>query len=194
MRRQQLIVREGIRVRRGVRSLLYKPLKSIVNPHLHASPTPRTSCPLRLNVDTRYGNHFQNKPHMGLPKLKVLRQNPSAGTAPPRENSARDKVTQRMTNSWCYLSLHRGDPTYSSFLSESRPGSFHHTLPPPPPLAGRHRATWVLLTGTTWEQCVKPLGSDLMERYICPCWLSPANGDPCSTQILTGSTVLVSTR
>jgi hypothetical protein len=28
-----------------------------------------------------------------------------------------------------------------------------------------------------------------MERYICPCWLLPTNGDPNSTHILTGTTV-----
>jgi hypothetical protein len=32
-----------------------------------------------------------------------------------------------------------------------------------------------------------------MERYNCLCWLSPANSDLGSTQILTGTTVPVST-
>jgi hypothetical protein len=36
--------------------------------------------------------------------------------------------------------------------------------------------------------------SALMERYICLCWLSHANGDPGSTEILTGTTILVSDR
>jgi hypothetical protein len=34
-----------------------------------------------------------------------------------------------MANNWCYPRPHRGDPTSSSFISESRLGSFHH--PPP---------------------------------------------------------------
>jgi hypothetical protein len=36
--------------------------------------------------------------------------------------------------------------------------------------------------------------SALMERYICPCWLSLINGDLGSTQILTGIVVPVSDR
>jgi hypothetical protein len=35
---------------------------------------------------------------MGLPKLRVLMQNPSVRSAPPKANRARDKETQRMTN------------------------------------------------------------------------------------------------
>jgi hypothetical protein len=31
----------------------------------------------------------------------------------------------------------------------------------------------------------------VIERYIYPCWLSPANGNPDSTQFLTGTTVPV---
>jgi hypothetical protein len=36
---------------------------------------------------------------MGLPKLRVLRQNPLARSAPPRANIARDKATQRVASS-----------------------------------------------------------------------------------------------
>jgi hypothetical protein len=37
---------------------------------------------------------------MGLPKLRVLKQNPLDGLAPPRANKVRDKVTQRVASSW----------------------------------------------------------------------------------------------
>jgi hypothetical protein len=37
---------------------------------------------------------------VGLTKLRILRQNLPVGSAPPRANRARDKVTQRVANSW----------------------------------------------------------------------------------------------
>jgi hypothetical protein len=37
---------------------------------------------------------------MGLLKLRVLRKTPLVGTALPRVNRARDKVTQMVTSSW----------------------------------------------------------------------------------------------
>jgi hypothetical protein len=43
---------------------------------------------------------------MGLPKLRVLRQNPPDGSAPPRANRERDKGTQRVSSSW-----HTRDPS-----------------------------------------------------------------------------------
>jgi hypothetical protein len=73
-------------------------VNGLVNPHLHASPTPHTSCPLCLNDDTGYGNRIQNGLHVGLPELRVLRQNPLSESAPPRANKVRDKVTQMMAN------------------------------------------------------------------------------------------------
>jgi hypothetical protein len=47
------------------------------------------------------GHHIQNESHdcRGLPKLRVLRQNPPVGSAPPRANRARDKATQRVVSS-----------------------------------------------------------------------------------------------
>jgi hypothetical protein len=35
---------------------------------------------------------------VSLPKLKVLRQNPPVGSAPPRANRARDKATQMVAS------------------------------------------------------------------------------------------------
>jgi hypothetical protein len=36
---------------------------------------------------------------VGLPKLRVLRQNLPVGSAPPRANRARDKVTEMVASS-----------------------------------------------------------------------------------------------
>jgi hypothetical protein len=38
-------------------------------------------------------------------------------------------VTQRVASSWRYPGPHRGDPTSSSFVFESRPGGFLHAPP-----------------------------------------------------------------
>jgi hypothetical protein len=57
---------------------------------------------------------------VGLPKLRVLRQNLPVRSAPPRANKVREKETQRVANSWHFLRPHRGNPTSSSFVSESR--------------------------------------------------------------------------
>jgi hypothetical protein len=56
---------------------------------------------------------------VSLPKLKILRQNPPVGSAPPRANKVRDKATQMVASSWRYPGPHRGDPASSSFLSRS---------------------------------------------------------------------------
>jgi hypothetical protein len=48
---------------------------------------------------------------VGLPKLRVPRQNPPTGSACSRANRARDKVTQMVVSSWHYPGTHRGDPT-----------------------------------------------------------------------------------
>jgi hypothetical protein len=61
---------------------------------------------------------------VGLPKLKVLWQNLSVGSALPRANRARDKATQMVVSSWHYPGPHRGYLTSSSFVSESRPKGF----------------------------------------------------------------------
>jgi hypothetical protein len=98
---------------------------------------------------------------VGLPKLRVLRQNPLAGSTPPRANRARDKVTQKMAISWCYPGPHRGDPSSSNIVFESRLGAFHHA---PPPRVGWHLAAWVLPIMTTEERCVKPPRPDLHQR------------------------------
>jgi hypothetical protein len=36
---------------------------------------------------------------VGLPKLRVLRQNPPPGSTPPRANRGKDKATQRVVSS-----------------------------------------------------------------------------------------------
>jgi hypothetical protein len=63
-----------------------------------------------------------------------------------------------------------------------------------PLCVGWHRAVRVFPPGITRERRLKPLGPDLtggissclvLWRGTCPGWLSPMNGDPGSTQILT---------
>jgi hypothetical protein len=127
---------------------------------------------------------------MGLPKLRVPRQNPPVGLAPPRANRAWDKATQRIASSWCYPGTHRGEPTSSSFVYDSRPGGFLHA--PPCRLAssqlGSPDMDYPGMTRETTRPKFVPRGLQpclVLWRGTCPCWLSPAYGDPVSTQILT---------
>jgi hypothetical protein len=104
---------------------------------------------------------------VGLSKLRVLRQNPSVGSALPKANRVGDKATQRMASSWRYLGPHRGDPASSSFVSESWPGGFIHT--PPCGLASSHpgspdRDYLGMKHETTWPGFA-PGGSTLVWSY-----------------------------
>jgi hypothetical protein len=78
-----------------------------------------------------YRNHIQIGPMIvvDLLEFRVLRQNPSTMSEPPRANKVRDKATQMMASNWCYPRPHRGDPASSSFVSESRLKGFLHTPP-----------------------------------------------------------------
>jgi hypothetical protein len=127
---------------------------------------------------------------MGLLQLGVLRQNPPAGSAPLRENSVRDKATQRVASSWRYSRPYRGHPTSSSFVSESWPGGFLHALahglassrpgsPDRDYLGMSHETTWPRFDREGICPCL------VLWRGTCPCRLSPAHGDPDSTEILT---------
>jgi hypothetical protein len=71
---------------------------------------------------------------------------------------------------------HRGDPTSSSFISESRPGDFLHA--PSCGLAS-NRPSPHLIRGGGISPCL------IIWRSTCPDWVSPPNGDPGSTHILT---------
>jgi hypothetical protein len=130
---------------------------------------------------------------MGLPKLRFLRKNPLAGSALPRANRMRDKATQRMASNWRYLRPHQGDLTCSSFVSKSWLGSFHHaplSRLAPSYVGSPDRDDPKMMHETTRPRLARGRGghqplSTPMVRYICPCWLSPANGDLGSTQILT---------
>jgi hypothetical protein len=63
--------------------------------HLHTFPTPAD----HALDSTRYGKPY-SKWAPQLPKLRVRRQNPLVRSMPPRSNSVRDKVTQRVASSW----------------------------------------------------------------------------------------------
>jgi hypothetical protein len=80
-----------------------------------------------------------------------------------------------------HLGPHQGDLAFSSFISESRLGDVHNA-----PSCGLAPSYPGFLLG--------PLGLDLTSgnypylvlwRGTCPSWLSPPNGVPGSTQILT---------
>jgi hypothetical protein len=62
---------------------------------------------------------------MGLPMLRIQRQNPSVGSEPPRATRVRDEVTQRMPSNWRIRSPIRGTRhTQASCLSLDRQVSF----------------------------------------------------------------------
>jgi hypothetical protein len=126
---------------------------------------------------------------VGLQQLRVIRQNPPVGSEPPRAIRPRDKVTQRVASSW-----HIRDPIegtrhpQGSYLSLDQEVSFM------PLYVGWHLVIRVFPPGITQKSLLKPPGQDLMGgigpcvilwRGTCPSWLSPTNGDPGSTQILT---------
>jgi hypothetical protein len=126
----------------------------------------------------------------GPAKLRVLRQNPSVRSAPTKANRARGKATQMVASSWHFLEPHRGDPTSSSFISEFRSGGFLHAPPcgmassPPgfPDIDYEGKSLETTCPGFAWGGISPCL---VLWRGTCPCWLSPANGDLGSTQILT---------
>jgi hypothetical protein len=116
----------------------------------------------------------------GPANLRVLRQNPPVGLAPPR---AMDKATQRGP-------IKGTQHPQALYLSPRREVSFL------PLRVGWHLAIRVFLIGITWESHLKPPGPDLIGgggispclvlcRGIYPSRLSPTNGDLGSTQILT---------
>jgi hypothetical protein len=112
---------------------------------------------------------------VGLQQLQVRRQNPPDGSALPRANRARDKVTQGMTSNWHFWGPIEGtrcpQPLY---LSLGREVSFM------PLRVGWHLAVWVFPPGITRESCVKPPSKDfsgeggislclVIWRGTCPC-------------------------
>jgi hypothetical protein len=140
--------------------------------------------------DTATISNMGNMIIVGLPKLRVLRQNLSIRSVPPRANRVRDKTTQRVASNW-----HTQRPSEGTrhpqalFLSPVSEVSFM------PLHVDWHLAIRVVPPGITQESCLKPFGPDMtgggislclvLWRGACPFWLSPMNGDPGSTQILT---------
>jgi hypothetical protein len=62
---------------------------------------------------------------VGLPTLKVRRQNPPNGSEPPKANKARNEVTQGMATSWHFRSPIEGTQRpQASYLSLDREVSF----------------------------------------------------------------------
>jgi hypothetical protein len=89
-----------------------------------------------------------------------------------------------------HLKPHRGDPTSSSFIFESRPRGFLHAPPcglAPSCLGFSARDYPAKMLETTWSGFYWwGIGPCLvLWSNTCPGWLSPVNGDLGSTQILT---------
>jgi hypothetical protein len=91
---------------------------------------------------------------VGLPTLRVRRQNPPDGSQPPRASIARDEATQGVSTSWHIWSPIEGTwCPQASYLSLDREVSFT------PPSMGWQRATWVFYADypgkkhdTTWSR------------------------------------------
>jgi hypothetical protein len=88
---------------------------------------------------------------VGLPKLKVLRQNPPDGSVSPKVNRVRDKVTQRVASSWYTRGpSERTQHLQAFYLSPDQEVSF------PPLYVGWHLAIWNFPPGITQESHLKP--------------------------------------
>jgi hypothetical protein len=127
----------------------------------------------------------------GPKKLRVLSQIPPDGSAPPRANIVRDRVTQRVANNWHFLGPQHGTRhPQALYLSPHQEVSFT------PLDVGCNITGWVFPIGITRESRLKPPGHDLpvggggnspclvLWTGSFPCWLSLMNSDPASTQIL----------
>jgi hypothetical protein len=100
---------------------------------------------------------------MGLPMVRVRRQNPPVGLEPPRAIRARDEVTQRVDRSWHIQSPIEGTQhSQASYLSLNWEVSFT------PLHVGWHRVIRVFPSGITQERRMKPPSLDLTGG-ISPC-------------------------
>jgi hypothetical protein len=72
---------------------------------------------------------------VGLLKLRIQRQNPPVGSAPPSANRVRDKVTQRVASSW-----HTWDPIDRTRHPQALYLNLSHEVSFMPLCVGRHHA------------------------------------------------------
>jgi hypothetical protein len=63
---------------------------------------------------------------VGTPKAQDSKAKPVYGSKPPRATRVKEEETQRMANILAHPVPHRGDPTSSSFVSDSILGGFLH--------------------------------------------------------------------
>jgi hypothetical protein len=139
-----------------------------------------------------YGHRSQNESHdcCGPAKAYGSKAKPTVGLEPPRATRVRDEEKQRVANSWCtWCPVEGTQHPQASYLSPSREVSFM------PLCVGWHLAVHGFSLGITWQSRLKPpdpnligLGNSpclLKWRGTCPSWLSPMNGDPRATRILT---------
>jgi hypothetical protein len=138
--------------------------------------------------DTKAVSKIGHMITVGLPKFRVRRQNPSDESEPPRATRVRDEATQGVDSSW-----HIPSPIDGTWCPQASYLSSDREVPSCPFMwAGIEPPGFS--TRITVERHMKSPGLNLIRgispclvlwRCTCPNWLSPPNGDPSSTQILT---------
>jgi hypothetical protein len=126
---------------------------------------------------------------VGSAKAQGSKANPPVRSKPPKATRVRDEATQRVASDWRIWS-----PIEGIWHSPASYLSIDWEVSLTPVYVGWHQAVRVFPPGITRERWLKPPSSDLIGgiglylvlwRGTCPGWLSPVNGDPGSTQILT---------
>jgi hypothetical protein len=85
---------------------------------------PQMMCPLHRGIQQLYPKWVSHL-SWGLPKIRVLRQNPSNGLETPRATRVRDEATQRVVHSWRIRSPIEGTwHPHALYLSLDREVSF----------------------------------------------------------------------
>jgi hypothetical protein len=141
-----------------------------------------------------YDNRIQNGPHncRGPAKAHGSKVKPTSWVSAIKSKHSEGRSNTKGGQQLVHTGPHRGDPMFSSFVSESQLGDFLHA-----PSCGLacsrlsfpNRDYPGKSLETTWPEFPRGRGSIcsclVLWRGTCPCWLSPSHGVPGSTQILT---------
>jgi hypothetical protein len=95
---------------------------------------------------------------VGSAKAQGLKAKTASRVKAAQSNQSEGQSNTRGGQQLVHPEPYRGDPTSSSFISESQPRGFLHTL-----CVGWHRAVRVNPLGITQERRLKPSGPDLAE-------------------------------